>query len=110
MDSEKFLLDYEQNQTEKSIAVTSIERSSEQENQDDSASSKENKQGQGELLQMLVQQLETANVIVANKIDLLTLPQLSRLQAILRSLNPKAVIIPTAFSQVPLDAILDTSE
>jgi G3E family GTPase len=61
-----------------------------------------------DLVQLLVDQVEFANVIVINKIDLVDADDLVYLQAILKKLNPSARIVLAKQGRVPLDALLDT--
>lgn len=60
------------------------------------------------LVSLLVDQIEFADVIVLNKIDLATPQQLEAARAIIRSLNSGAKIIETSEGNVLLDEILDT--
>jgi G3E family GTPase len=57
---------------------------------------------------LLVDQVEFANILVINKIDLVTEEEASRLEAILHHLNPDAKKIRCAHGQVPLDNIFNT--
>lgn len=57
---------------------------------------------------LLIEQVEFADVIVINKSDLVSESELRQLQAILGSLNPGALLLVTAHGQVPLGAVLDT--
>ena len=57
---------------------------------------------------MLTEQIEFANVIVLNKVDMVGAEERLRVLAILQALNPGARIIETNQSVVPLDAILGT--
>jgi G3E family GTPase len=57
---------------------------------------------------LLVDQIEFADVIVLNKIDVATPERLDAARAIIRSLNADARIIETTEARVSLDAILDT--
>ncbi len=60
------------------------------------------------VVDLLVDQVEFADVLVINKADLVEAEELERLEALLRKLNPEAWIIRTSFGQVPLAAILNT--
>ena len=57
---------------------------------------------------LLVDQVEFADVILVSKTDLVSKEKLTRLQAILRSLNTEAEILPIRHGQVPLDKVLNT--
>ena len=57
---------------------------------------------------LLIDQIEFADVIVLNKLDLVTEAQASEVEAIIKALNPVAEVIPTSRSQVPLERVLDT--
>lgn len=60
------------------------------------------------IVDLLVDQVEFANVIVISKADLVALKDLRKLEAIIRSLNPDAKVIRASFGDVPLDQVLDT--
>jgi G3E family GTPase len=60
------------------------------------------------VVDLLVEQIEFCDVIVLNKSDLVSATDLARLASILKSLNPRADIVPAVFGRVPLDRILDT--
>ena len=60
------------------------------------------------IVDLLVDQIDFANVILLNKIDLLNDEEKHRVHAIIRSLNPQARIIETQNSEVPLHEILNT--
>ncbi len=60
------------------------------------------------LVDLLVEQVEFADVIVVNKADLVAPEELERLAGILRSLNPEAEIVHASHGIVPLDLMLDT--
>ncbi len=62
------------------------------------------------LVDLLVEQIEFANVIVLNKIDLLDQPTLDTVKAIIRGLNAKAKIIETTHAQVNLADVMDTGQ
>jgi G3E family GTPase len=57
---------------------------------------------------LFVDQVEFANVILINKIDLVSQEDRHELLGTIRALNPEAHIIETERSRVPLDAVLDT--
>jgi len=57
---------------------------------------------------LLIDQVEFADVIVLNKLDLVSKEKAIEVQAIIKALNPGAEIIPTSHSQVPLDRVLNT--
>ncbi|AOT07569.1 zinc metallochaperone GTPase ZigA [Pseudoalteromonas luteoviolacea] len=59
---------------------------------------------------LLVDQIEFADVIVINKTDLVTETELRRLQSILSTLNTEAIQIPVLNGQVPLKQILATGK
>jgi len=60
------------------------------------------------LVDLLVDQIEFADVVVLNKIDAATPEQAEAARKIIRSLNPEAELIETTMSQVALDRVLDT--
>ncbi|MBL8641077.1 MAG: GTP-binding protein [Alphaproteobacteria bacterium] len=60
------------------------------------------------LVDLLVEQIEFANVIILNKADLVTREQLETVKAIIRGLNVKAKLIVSTLGQVDLDDVLDT--
>ena len=57
---------------------------------------------------LLVDQVEFADVILVSKTDLATKEDIDRLTAILRTLNTDAKIIPITKGQVDIDSVLDT--
>ncbi len=63
---------------------------------------------QRDVVNLLVDQVEFADVIVLNKIDLLTPNKLDQLEAVLLSLNPAAKIIRSIRGNVPLTELLNT--
>jgi G3E family GTPase len=60
------------------------------------------------LVDLLLEQVEFADVIVVNKADLVAPDELGRLVALLRTFNPRAEIVPAQHGRVPLDRVLDT--
>ena len=61
-----------------------------------------------DVAQLLVNQIEFANVIVINKVDLLTDDQRGRLRGMIGRLNPQARLLETSFGQIELTEILNT--
>lgn len=57
---------------------------------------------------LLIEQVEFCDVIVLNKLDLISVAQKERLKAILQGLNPRAEIVEASFGKVPLEKVLDT--
>ena len=60
------------------------------------------------VVDLLVEQVEFADVIVMNKSDLVTPEQLQVLRGILRALNPRARLVDCAFGKVHLKEVLNT--
>ncbi|MGD6992529.1 GTP-binding protein [Sutcliffiella horikoshii] len=61
-----------------------------------------------EVSDLLIDQIEFADILLLNKTDLLEQEYIVELEALLKKLNPEAKIIQTVNSQVELDAILNT--
>ena len=59
---------------------------------------------------LLIDQVEFADVIIVNKIDLISQAERERLTHALRQLNRDAEIVPASFSEVPLNKVLDTGK
>jgi G3E family GTPase len=57
---------------------------------------------------LLVEQVEFADVLVLNKADRLSETDLDQLEALLGRLNPRARFVRSEFGRVPLDQVLDT--
>jgi len=57
---------------------------------------------------LLIEQVEFANVIIVNKIDMIDAASRDELCALLKRLNPEAAVITACRGEVPLAAILDT--
>lgn len=80
-------------------------------NQGDSLASRGETLGEDDertITDLLIEQVEFADVILLSKIDLISSVQREELLAILRSLNSNAEILPMVMGQVPLDKVLDT--
>ena len=61
-----------------------------------------------QLANLLTEQIEFANVIVLNKVDMVDAAERLRVLALIKALNPAARVIETNQSVVPLDAIMGT--
>ncbi|MCF5711901.1 zinc metallochaperone GTPase ZigA [Pseudomonas tremae] len=57
---------------------------------------------------LLIEQIEFADVLLLSKIDLISSSEREELMAILKRLNPDAEIVPMVMGQVPLTKILNT--
>lgn len=57
---------------------------------------------------LLIDQIEFADVIILNKCDLVSAEESGKIQAILKALNPGAQTILATRAQVPLERVLDT--
>ncbi len=60
------------------------------------------------LVDLLVDQIEFADVIVLNKVEMVSNEDLVTIRRVLKSLNPTVEIVETNYSDVPLGKILDT--
>jgi len=58
---------------------------------------------------LLIDQVEFANLLILNKTDRLAPGQLSRLETLLRRINPEARILHSEYSRVPVTAIFNTN-
>lgn len=61
------------------------------------------------IVNLLTDQIEFANVILLNKVDLMTSDEIGMIKAAIRKLNAKAKIIETSFSQIDLHEIINTN-
>ena len=78
---------------------------------EDSIQSRGESLGDGDkrsVVDLLIDQIEFCDVLILNKVDLITETQKDKLMAVLRSLNPGAKIIVSQFGQVALDNVLNT--
>ncbi|MEZ8004947.1 MAG: zinc metallochaperone GTPase ZigA [Pseudomonadales bacterium] len=90
VDAANFLKDYEQ--------AKSLQETGESLGEEDERS----------VSDLLVDQVEFADVLLISKTDLISVKEIERLSAILKTLNTRAKIIPITQGQADLDAILDT--
>ncbi len=60
------------------------------------------------LVDLLVNQIEFADVVVLNKLDAASADQAEAARKIIRALNPEADLVQTVSSRVDLDRVLDT--
>ncbi|MFS0749786.1 GTP-binding protein [Oceanobacillus sp. 1P07AA] len=67
-----------------------------------------NESDEREVIDLLIDQIEFANIIILNKVDLVDKEHMEELMAVLKQLNPEAQIIKTKYGVVPLEAILHT--
>jgi len=58
---------------------------------------------------LVIQQIEFCDVLILNKVKEVSLVELEKVKKIIRSLQPKAKMIETNFSQVEISEILDTN-
>ena len=61
------------------------------------------------LVDLLVEQIEFANVILLNKVDLVSDKELKIIRAVIRGLNAKAKIIETTNSKVAMNEVMNTN-
>ena len=60
------------------------------------------------IVDLLVDQIEFANVIIVNKVDLVSAYELEQLGQIIQRLNPNAHVLHTRESRVPLEEVMGT--
>lgn len=58
---------------------------------------------------LLIQQIEFCNTIILNKVDIVTEEQLGKVKAIIKTLQPKAVMFETTYGKIDVDEILNTN-
>lgn len=58
---------------------------------------------------LLIQQIEFCNTIILNKVDTVSKEQLEKVKAIIRTLQPKAVMFETNYGEIDVDEILNTN-
>ncbi|WP_406827740.1 zinc metallochaperone GTPase ZigA [Microbulbifer sp. ARAS458-1] len=59
---------------------------------------------------LLVDQIEFCDILLISKVDLISSDQLEELKAVLRSLNPRAEIVPMQKGNVPIEKVLMTGK
>ncbi|MYE19863.1 MAG: GTP-binding protein [Rhodospirillales bacterium] len=57
---------------------------------------------------LLIDQIEFADVIVLNKLDLVSIDQAREVEAIVKALNPGAKVLMATRGRIPLESVLDT--
>ncbi|WP_175640513.1 GTP-binding protein [Metabacillus schmidteae] len=62
-----------------------------------------------EVVDLLIDQVEFANILLLNKTDLVNKEDVEELRAVIHKLNPTAKIIETSFSKVAMSEILETN-
>lgn len=60
------------------------------------------------LSDLLVEQVEFANVILINKVDLVTPDELAQLKSYLHRFNPDAIVLTSSYGRIPLNHVLHT--
>lgn len=60
------------------------------------------------VVDLLVDQIEFCDVLILNKTDLMSQDEIARLEAILKTFNPRAKMLHSSFGKVPLDHIMNT--
>ncbi|MEM6529124.1 MAG: GTP-binding protein, partial [Chloroflexota bacterium] len=60
------------------------------------------------IVDLLVDQIEFADVILLNKTDLVSDDEINRVEALLQRMNPRAKLIQTQYGQIPTAEILNT--
>lgn len=68
-----------------------------------------NENDERNIVHLLTDQIEFANVVLLNKVDLLNKEEISNLHGVLYHINPNAKIYETTKSNVPLKAVLNTN-
>lgn len=64
---------------------------------------------QRDIVDLLVDQIEFANILLLNKTDLMKKEEIEKLTSILKTLNPDALIKTSIYGKVALDQLLDTN-
>lgn len=61
-----------------------------------------------ELQSLIVEQIEFCNIVMLNKVDMVSPEQLAETKAYIRALQPKAEIVESSYADIDLDRIIDT--
>ncbi|MCR4605865.1 MAG: GTP-binding protein [Eubacterium sp.] len=70
----------------------------------------ENDVEDGDIINLIMDQIEFCNLVILNKTDLLTKEQLDKVTTAIRDIQSEAEIIPCVNSKIPTDKILDCDE
>ncbi|MDP2072006.1 zinc metallochaperone GTPase ZigA [Methylotenera sp.] len=62
------------------------------------------------VVDLLIEQIEFCDVLVLNKTDLMSADEIARLEAILKTFNPRADIVHSSFGKVPLERVMNTGK
>ncbi|XQY91377.1 GTP-binding protein [Metabacillus sp. HB246100] len=62
-----------------------------------------------EIVDLLIDQIEFADIIVLNKVDLVEKEDIQELRDIVNKLNPEAKILESSFARIEIDEIMDTN-
>jgi G3E family GTPase len=65
-------------------------------------------EGEKTIGNLLVEQLEFANVIILNKVDLVAASTVPLVQNLIKKINPKAKVLTSSFSSVDVKEIINT--
>jgi len=58
------------------------------------------------VVDLLIEQVECADILVLNKMDMVSEEKLALLKGIVRALNPKAAVVPATFGRIPYQTVL----
>ena len=67
------------------------------------------KVGEGDLASLVIQQIEFCNLILLNKVSMVSAEEREHIRAVIRAIQPKAKIIDCDYCDVPFAEILDTN-
>ncbi|APH03724.1 GTP-binding protein [Bacillus weihaiensis] len=62
-----------------------------------------------EIVDLLIDQIEFADIIVLNKVDLVEKEDIQELRDVVSKLNPEAKILESSFARIEIDEIMDTN-